>query len=298
MKLLSFYADGNLTVGVKTDAGVVDINAAAKTKGKAFDCPCGCGTKFGTESPLTMEAICWCGAAALAYVREMADGSPVIDEAGIQFAPVMPNPEKIMCVGANYACHSKEMGAEPPEIPVLFGKYKTALNCHNGTVVLPPAGEMYDYEAELVVVFGKVAKDVSVEDAMNYVFGYTIGNDVSMRKPLGRMAQWLTRKSPDGFGPVGPYIVLKDELDGGNLPIKLYRNGVLKQDSNSSNLVFDIPTIISYASQYVTFKPGDLLFTGTPAGVIAGSADKDWLKAGEVLEVEIEGIGTLRNVIA
>ena len=301
MRLMNFYTDEakkKVHVGLVTEAGIVDLNAAAKAKGMELPCDCGNCESHGTL--LTMEKIIAAGDAGKEFVLAAAEGQPAVAEDGLTHAPAVTNPEKIMCVGVNYHAHISEMGSEEPDYPVLFSKYRTALNAHNGEVPLPPAGENFDYEAELVVVIGKVCKNVSVESAMDYVYGYTIGNDVSMRKRFNtRMTQWITGKSPDGFGPVGPHIVTKDEVDCFNLNIKLYRNGVEKQNSNTSLMIVDVPHIISYASQYFTFKPGDIIFTGTPSGVIMGKDTNDpFLTAGEEIVVEIEGLGKLRNVMA
>jgi len=295
--LLNFLVDGKLTVGIKTDAGIIDINAAAKVKNLAFDCPCGCGTKFGTVDPLTMEAICWCGKYALNYIAEVTEGAPVLVEEELTFAPVVTQPEKILCVGVNYLDHAMEGSGKLPDFPVLFNKFNTALAAHNEVIPIMEAAGNIDYEAELVVVMGKTCFNVSKEEVDDYIFGYTIGNDISAREQQRRVSQWLTGKSPDKFGPVGPYIVTKDEVDGGNIDVTLYRNGEVKQHSNTDKLIFDIGDIISYTSKFITLKPGDIIFTGTMAGVIGGTADKNWLKAGDEIVIEIEGIGKLRNVI-
>ena len=159
-----------------------------------------------------------------------------------------------------------------------------------------------DYEAELVVVIGKEAKCVSRETAMDYVFGYTIGNDISAREQQFRVTQWLIGKTGDNFAPVGPCIVTKDAIDGSGLDMKLWCNGELRQSDNTANLLFDIPDLVSYLSQYATLKPGDLIFTGTCAGCITGiklnTGESPWLKSGDEIVIEIEGIGRLKNVIA
>ena len=188
-----------------------------------------------------------------------------------------------------------------PVVPEVFSKFNTALAAHNEEIPLPKAGSRFDYEAAMVIVIGKEAKCVSKEQAMDYVYGYTVGNDLTAREQQGRVSQWLIGKSPDKFGPVGPCIVTKDAIDGGNMPIRLWCNGELRQNSNTNDLIFDIPTLVSYISQFVTMKPGDLIFTGTCAGVISGMKldpdKKPWLKPGDEVVVEIEGIGKLRNVL-
>ena len=304
MKLMNFYVDAakkKINVGLVTEAGVVDLNKAADAKDMKL--PCNCGFCESHGACLTMEKIIAAGEEGKAFVLNAAKGQPAVPEANLIHAPAVTNPEKIMCVGANYRDHAAEMTSTAstgaPDYPILFAKYNSALNCHNGDVIMPKAGERIDYEAELVVVIGKAAKNVSPESAMDYVYGYSIGNDISMRKQYKTtLSQWTTNKSPDTFAPVGPYIVTKDELDCFDTNIKLYRNGVIKQNSNSKNMIVDVPHIISYASQYFTFKPGDIIYTGTMSGVIAGKDSKDpWLQHGDEIVVEIEGIGKLRNVM-
>ncbi|NLT57873.1 MAG: fumarylacetoacetate hydrolase family protein [Clostridiales bacterium] len=301
MRLMNFYVDEakkRVNVGLVTEDGVIDLNKAADAKGMKLPCDCGFCENHGTH--LTMEKIIAAGDEGKAFVLQAAEGQPALPEDTLVHAPAVTNPEKIMCVGVNYRDHAAEANTDVPDYPVLFSKYRTALNCHNGEVPMPRAGENFDYEAELVVVIGKQCKHVSPEEALDYVFGYTIGNDVSMRKQFNtRLTQWITNKSPDGFAPVGPHIVTKDEVDCFDLDIKLYRNGVVKQHSNTKYMVANVPYIISYASQYFTFKPGDIIYTGTMAGVIMGKDTHDpWLEPGEEIVVEIEGIGRLRNIMA
>lgn len=214
--------------------------------------------------------------------------------------PCVPAPEKIICIGLNYADHAKESGAAIPAEPVVFSKFATALRGHGDEIVLPTASDSVDYEAELVVVIGKKAKLVTESEAMNYVAGYTCGHDVSARdwqkhKPGG---QWLCGKSFDSFAPIGPHFVSADEVpDPHNLRIQLRLNGQTMQDSNTKQLIFNVPQLIAYLSQVCTLKPGDLIFTGTPPGVGAARKPPVFLKHGDVAEVEIEGLGTLRNPV-
>jgi 2-keto-4-pentenoate hydratase/2-oxohepta-3-ene-1,7-dioic acid hydratase in catechol pathway len=214
-------------------------------------------------------------------------------------APV-PRPSKIVCVGLNYRPHVKESGQALPTHPVLFNKFLTSV-CGTGDTVRPPADTtQLDYEGELVIVMGRRAKNVSEAHALDYVFGYCNGNDISARDLQFRSGQWLLGKACDGFGPMGPYLVTADEIpDPNNLDIRGFRNDQLVQHSNTREMIFSCRELISYISRYMTLEPGDVIFTGTPEGVIQGQPPEEqrWLAAGETLAVEIEGLGRLTNVI-
>lgn len=208
------------------------------------------------------------------------------------------NPEKIICVGLNYLDHCKETGMDIPTSPIIFSKFTNALIGPNESVQLPVNSQEVDYEAELAVIIGKTAKKVTEEEAMDYVFGYTILNDISARDIQLGDGQWLRGKTPDTFAPIGPYIVTKDEIsDPHHLDITLKLNGEIMQDSNTENLIFKIPFIISYLSQSMTLKPGDIIATGTPHGVGMSREPQVWLKEGDKMEITIEKIGTLINPV-
>ena len=212
--------------------------------------------------------------------------------------PPVPNPEKIICIGLNYRDHAIETGCEIPSEPVVFAKYIDAIVGHGDDIVLPTVSKQVDYEAELVVVIGKQGKHISADQAMDYVFGYTCGHDVSARDwQKGRPAgQWLLGKTFDTFAPIGPCLVTKDELpDPSNLRVQMHLNGDVVQDSTTAQLIFSIPELIAYLSQIVTLKPGDLIFTGTPPGVGVARTPQVFLQDGDVCNVAIEGIGTLTN---
>ena len=214
-------------------------------------------------------------------------------------APVY-NPRKIVCLGLNYRDHATESGMEPPPEPVLFSKYPTTLIGHGANIVLPPESDQVDYEAELVVVIGRGGKRIPRERAMEHVGGYTVGHDVSARdwqlnKP-GK--QWMAGKTFDTFAPMGPALVTTDEIpDPQALGIRLRLNGQTMQDSSTSQLIFPVDYIVSYLSRIMTLEPGDLIFTGTPPGVGMARKPPVWLKPGDVVEVEIDGVGTLRNPV-
>ncbi|EKN71637.1 2-keto-4-pentenoate hydratase/2-oxohepta-3-ene-1,7-dioic acid hydratase [Neobacillus bataviensis LMG 21833] len=210
-------------------------------------------------------------------------------------APIA-QPEKIICVGLNYMDHCKETNMEPPSSPVIFSKYANAIIGDKAAIELPINSNQVDFEAELTIVIGKEAKCISEEEAEDYIFGYTIMNDVSARDLQFADTQWSRGKSADTFAPMGPVIVTKDEVgDPHQLDISLRLNDEIMQQSNTNQLIFRIPTIISFLSQSMTLKPGDVIATGTPPGVGMGRDPKVWLKDGDFLSITIENIGTLSN---
>ena len=254
--------------------------------------------------PASLEALFAGGASAQAaldeYVNNLSASASQADcwhaESQVQYAPCVPAPGKIVCVGLNYRQHAAESGMAVPATPVLFSKFNNTLAAHQEPVRLYPNAEQYDYEAELVAVIGHKARFVSAADAPGYVFGYCNGNELSARDLQFRTSQWLLGKSLDQFLPIGPCLVTADELgDPGNLGIHCWVNGELRQNSNTSDMVFNVAQIISYTSQYMTLDPGDIISTGTPQGVILGMQEKRWLKPGDTVEVEIDRLGKLVN---
>jgi 2-keto-4-pentenoate hydratase/2-oxohepta-3-ene-1,7-dioic acid hydratase in catechol pathway len=228
--------------------------------------------------------------------KALAAGEPIVES--LMWLPPVPSPEKIICIGLNYADHARETKAAIPSCPVVFNKFPTALLPHEGTVRLPQASRQVDYEAELVLVIGRTGRHIAQSDARSHIAAYTCGNDISARdwqkdKPGG---QWLSGKSFDTFAPCGPWMVTADEIpDPGKLGIKLRLNGQVMQDSNTAELIFSVDQLVSYISQFCTLHPGDLIYTGTPSGVGMGRQPPVYLKPGDVTEVEIEGVGVLRN---
>ena len=227
-------------------------------------------------------------------------GLPGHDPADVQLLSPVPDPRKIVCIGLNYLDHAKESGVPAPSEPILFSKYPTALIGHGGSIVLPASSHEVDYEAELVVVIGRGGRHISRERALEHVGGYAVGHDVSARdwqlnKP-GK--QWMAGKTFDTFAPVGPELVTPDEVpDPHNLGIRLRLNGETMQNSSTSQLIFKVDELIAYLSKVFTLEPGDLIFTGTPPGVGMARKPPVWLKPGDVVEVEIDHLGTLRNTV-
>lgn len=228
------------------------------------------------------------------------EGAVKVELNDVHLNPPLKNINKVICIGKNYADHAREMGGEPPEIPVVFSIFPSAIIGSGENVVLPEISSQVDYEAELVVVIGKSARHVSREQAMDHVFGYCCGNDISARdwqkgKPGG---QWLLGKTFDTFAPLGPYLVTKNEIeDPHQLNVCCRLNGEIMQSSNTSSLIFPIDFLISHLSRFMTLAPGDLIFTGTPPGVGAGRKPPLFLKSGDTVEVEIESVGVLANPI-
>ena len=204
---------------------------------------------------------------------------------------------KLICVGLNYRDHAEEQGVELPKAPLLFGKFANALGGDGDPIVLPDGIGHVDAEAELAVVIGETARDLTAERALGVVAGYTCGNDVSARDAQFGDGQWFRGKSYDTFCPVGPRIVPADELDPSDVRIVQRLNGEPLQDSRTSVLIFGVPELIAYASSVMTLEPGDLILTGTPAGVGVFRKPKVSLAPGDVVEVEIDGIGVLRNEV-
>jgi 2-keto-4-pentenoate hydratase/2-oxohepta-3-ene-1,7-dioic acid hydratase in catechol pathway len=242
------------------------------------------------------------GDADLSRARAAADRGEAAGAfvTGRLLAPI-PSPGKVICIGLNYRDHAAESGMEPPPEPVVFSKFSQCVIGPEEPVRLPAVCREVDYEAELVVAIGRRGKHISREEALKYVAGYMNGNDVSSRdwqinKP-GK--QWLLGKTPDTFAPTGPWLVSADEVpDSRNLAIALRLNGKTMQNSSTRELIFGVDELIAYVSQLVALDPGDLIFTGTPPGVGMARKPPVWLKPGDVCEVEIAGLGVLRNPIA
>ena len=215
----------------------------------------------------------------------------------IEFLPAT-YPGKILAIGRNYADHAIEGGSAPPEAPLLFNKLPNSLSAHNAPIVLPDISRQVDYEAELAVILGRKAKRVSEAESLDYVFGYTLINDVSARDLQFGDGQWTRGKSLDTFAPLGPFITTRDEIeDVQALKIEGILNGEVMQSSNTSKMIFKVAYLISYLSQGITLEPGDVIATGTPDGVGIFRKPPVLLKAGDVFEVRIEKLGTLRSAV-
>lgn len=251
--------------------------------------------------PASVRQILEGGPQLLKKCQDAARGSTAKIDAGKArlLAPIL-DPPKIVCLGLNYRDHAEESGAPIPKEPILFSKYATSIIGPEQPILLPPVSQEVDYEAELVIVVGKRGKNLKAASAQEHVAGYTVGHDVSARdwqlKKDGK--QWMVGKTFDTFAPIGPHIVTADEVsDPHKLPIRLRLNGQTMQDSNTSQMIFGVGETLAYLSQVFTLEPGDLIFTGTPPGVGFARKPPVFLKSGDVAEVEIEGLGVLRNPV-
>ncbi|MBM4386789.1 MAG: fumarylacetoacetate hydrolase family protein [Deltaproteobacteria bacterium] len=216
----------------------------------------------------------------------------------IEFLPPVENPGKIICVGRNYPEHAAEQGAQIPDHPIIFSKFASALCGHRGYILKPPETEKLDFEAELAVVIGKGGKNIKAESYFEHVAGYMNFNDVSARDVQAADKQWTRAKSFDTFAPCGPFLVTKDEIDDPhNLHIRSFLNCNPMQDSRTSLMLFKIPVLIEFISRAITLEAGDIIATGTPAGVGVFRDPPVFMQPGDVIEVEIEGLGRLRNRI-
>lgn len=282
MRLATLQTEnGPRVVGVALDGRFVDL------------------CQIDVKLPSTLKAILAADQGLMAAANALAAGlakGPFVT--GRLLAPIS-DPGKVICIGLNYRDHALETNSPIPSEPVVFNKFPQCVVGPDDAVVLPTVSHEVDYEAELVVVIGKGGKRISKANAMQHVAGYTVGNDVSARdwqkgRPGG---QWLLGKTPDTFAPTGPHLVTADEIDPSNLKIGLRLNGETMQDSSTRELIFGVDELIAHISQLVTLQPGDLIFTGTPPGVGAARKPPVFIKAGDLMEVEIEGLGVLSNPV-
>ncbi len=277
-------------LGLESEGGVVDVTATA--------------AKLGLPAPRDIDDLLQTGSGA--QVRAVRDaiaeqpGSAVtVTDALVQFAPLVTRPQKIICIGFNYRKHAEETHTDIPKAPPLFAKFHNALNHHKGIVTLPTAVDShFDYETELVIVFGRRCRNVSKDDALDYVAGYTIGNDVSARTLQQQTPQLTAGKISDGFAPIGPWLVTRDRVaDPNNLRLETYLNKEQKQNWTTKDMIYDCRTLIEFVAGIMTIEPGDVLFTGTPQGVILGeklpAMMRRWLKPGDEVVSVIEGLGEL-----
>jgi 2-keto-4-pentenoate hydratase/2-oxohepta-3-ene-1,7-dioic acid hydratase in catechol pathway len=290
-RLANLRTDSGYALGLETETGVLNLT---KT-----------GAVLGMPAPRDIDDLLQNGLGEqVREIRSAVAGNPevaiVIPTQHVNFGPLVTRPEKIICVGFNYRKHAEETGTPIPEAPPLFAKYNNALNRHGGVVTLPTdVDSHFDYETELVIVFGRPCKGAKEEEALDYVAGYTIGNDVSARKLQQETSQITAGKIADGFAPVGPWLVTRDRVpDPNNLRLETFFNGEQKQKWTTKDMIYDCRRLISFISGIMTIQPGDILFTGTPQGVILGEKMpamlRRWIKPGDEVISIIEGLGELR----
>lgn len=291
MITVAFHKQDGIALGIKTEKGILDVQAAAAKHSE------------WSHVPATVEDLLAGGAEGKLLLARLTDAiygeeSLFLQEEELTFAPAVPAPSKIICVGLNYKKHADECNMAYPATPVLFSKFANALAGHQEDIPIPATSQKVDYEAELAIVIGKTASHVSEEEALSYVYGYCNANDVSARDLQFTTSQWLLGKTCDKFCPLGPYLVSAEEVgDPDQLQIRTYVNGELRQNSNTSDLIFSCPEIVSYISRHMTLSPGDVILTGTPEGVITGypALQQVWLRDSDVVTVEIEKLGRLTN---
>jgi 2,4-didehydro-3-deoxy-L-rhamnonate hydrolase len=277
MKLIRFGKEGNEKPGVHIDGKNYDVSAFISDYNEAFFSENGLDKLSEIISKNELPAVS----------DDERIGSPIA------------RPSKILCIGLNYAKHAKETNAAIPSEPIIFMKSTTSLSGPYDPIVIPKGSEKTDWEVELAVVISKKASYVSENDAMNYIAGYVLHNDVSERAfQLERGGTWDKGKGCDTFAPLGPWLVTKDEInDPHNLRLWLKLNGKMMQDGNTDDLIFNIPQLISYTSQFMTLLPGDIISTGTPAGVGLGFTPNIYLKPGDVVELGIDGLGISKQAL-
>ena len=284
MKLMMFDVGGKARPGVLDRALVVDLLAVDPTL------------------PKSVREIIACGPSMMTAVRAVAARAPATAKhslASLKMALPIADPPKFICVGLNYLEHAKEGGHPPPTYPSFFARFDRSLVAAGQPILCPKASTQLDYECELTIVIGKGGRNISQAKALDHVFGYTIFNDVSVRDYQRKTTQWLAGKNFDGTGPLGPLIVTADSLPPGahGLNIMTRVNGKTMQSSNTSDMIFSTARCISLLSEIMTLEPGDLIATGTPSGVAHARTPPAWMKAGDVVEIEIENIGVLSNPV-
>ena len=294
-RLANLRVGADLALGAEIEGGILDITRTAAALG--LNAPHDMDDLLQNRRAAEVQAV-------LDAVGRDRSSATIILAAEAIFAPLVTRPEKIMCIGFNYREHAKETDTPIPEAPPLFSKFNNALNHHLGTVRLPTrVARQFDYETELVIVFGRECRDVTEADALDVVAGYATGNDISARELQTRTSQFLAGKASDGFAPVGPWLVTADRVPDPNaLKLRTTVNGKVRQDWTTRDMIFNCRKLISFVTGIMTIRPGDIMFTGTPQGVILGYKEpreqRPWPRAGDEVVSEVEGLGELRVTLA
>ncbi|MFW9975842.1 MAG: fumarylacetoacetate hydrolase family protein [Candidatus Thorarchaeota archaeon] len=299
MRLVTYSRLGVPSIGVELESGILDIPDAASHFGRKYHVR---GHSFPTTM---MDLLQWeSGIDVVRQIVQRYKKTPVGERimtrplSSVTLDAPISRPGKIVALGKNYLDHVEETGSEAPTFPVVFAKFPSSVIGPDDSITIPEVSSKIDWEVELGVVIGKTCKSVNEKKALDYVAGYTVINDLSARDLQKDDGQWVRAKSLDGFCPMGPCIVTQDELgDASNLKMHTKVNGVQKQDSSTSNLIFNVPKIVSYLSNSFTLEPGDVIATGTPSGVGFVRNPPEFLKVGDKVELYIEKIGYLRNKI-
>jgi 2-keto-4-pentenoate hydratase/2-oxohepta-3-ene-1,7-dioic acid hydratase in catechol pathway len=287
MKLINMIVDGKPRLGILTEKGVVDVSTV----------------RPGSEIPCTMMEAIRMGRENALPLLQMAENlaTHYLDESTITYAPAVDAPSKILCAGVNYRAHIEETRGsfEPAGVPTIFAKFNNTLAPHRGKVIRCRSSKKHDYEAEIAVIISKRASYITLDQADEHIFGYTLANDISARDLQKATSQWVPGKTCDTFCPLGPCIVTADALDFDKMHITGYKNGELRQEGWSADMIHDIPALVTFLSGCCTLEPGDVILTGTPSGVILGRPEdqQDWLQPGDVLTVREDTIGELTVTI-
>lgn len=290
MRLVTYEAGGGWRSGILLGGSVVDTESAARQ------------ARTGDEQEWTSNrAVIQASAEQRRAVAQAAAEdleASAVSLSELRLGPPIPDPEKILCMGLNYRDHAAESGMDLPEKPLFFAKFRNSLIGPRDEIVLPAASEQIDYEAELAVVIGRRCRDVQVTDALDYVAGAMALNDVSARDLQTEVSQWTMGKAIDTFAPCGPALVTMEEIpDLQSLGIRARVNGETLQDANTSLMVFGVAEAVAFLTRVMTLEPGDIIATGTPAGVGMARDPQVWLRSGDVVEIELDGIGTLHNPV-
>jgi 2-keto-4-pentenoate hydratase/2-oxohepta-3-ene-1,7-dioic acid hydratase in catechol pathway len=289
MKLGTFRQAGRQFVGVVQGKRIFELKQALATTGPV-------APEVFADLRCVLQKVGW---RKLKDALRIAEFNKGFDLGELETLAPVTNPGKVICIGLNYVDHAAEIQMKLPEEPVFFSKFSTSIVGPGQAIVIPKVTQQVDYEAELAIIIGASGKAVPLERALDLVAGYTVFNDVSARDLQFRAGgQWVKGKGLDTFAPIGPYLVTADEIpDPQNLAIKLWVNGQLRQNSNTSRMIFAIPTLVSYLSQLVTLEPGDVIATGTPPGVGYTRKPPVFLQGGDEVAIEIEGVGRLSNPV-
>lgn len=286
MTLATIERNGKFGLGIRTPGGVLDVVAAE--------------AEFKTGAPVVMEDLI-ARKGNVSGLQKLADRAKageaakyLIAENAVKFGPLVSVAPKILCIGLNYRAHVAEANQTVPTTPIFFNKFNSSLNAHNGVIaVSKESATKFDYEAELVLIMAKGGRNISEADALDYVFGYAVGQDFSARDLQQATSQWMMGKAGDGWGPIGPWLVTADQIDPQALNIECFVNGEKRQSSNTKMMIFNVRQQIAFLSKHMALSAGDVIFTGTPEGVISGyPKDKQvWMKAGDKLTTVIEKLG-------
>ena len=296
MRLVSYDSMGRWRSGIIIQEWVVDSLFAAKAANLTGDVEANWLSNRHIIQ-LTPSKLSKLEQSAVSLANSNPSHPKVHPTGNLHLGPPIPDPDKIICLGLNYRSHAEEAGFKPPEVPILFAKYRNALNGPTTPILLPKLSQQIDYEGELAVVIGRTGKDIPVMEALNYAAGYMAFNDISARDLQMRTSQWLSGKTLDTFAPCGPALVINEIQDPQTLRILTRLNGQTLQDGQTKDMIFSVAESIAYISQLVTLQPGDIIATGTPEGVGFKRNPPIFLRDGDLVEVEIEQLGTLKNPV-